>query len=243
MRQGLKHLEQRDSIKPAPTNTSVAAYSTRRRPNAPVSVPIAWKELDSGTPPDRFTALTVKARLSRRAAIPGKTTGTRVSVFPRAYLRQWLDAYDEFGYHRRGNREASMAKKRSSTTRSKSGGRKAGRGGAGRGAGKTARKGARKGAGGRKGAARKRAARKGAARKGAAKKGAAKSAARKGAKKGGARKSARRTSGASTRRATRPATGAEALMEPMGDTMTGPGAAEGAGPGGMGPGDTDTDEM
>jgi bifunctional non-homologous end joining protein LigD len=70
MRQGLKHLEQRDSIKPAPTNTSVAAYSPRRRPNAPVSVPIAWKELDSGTPPDRFTALTVKARLSRRRSDP-----------------------------------------------------------------------------------------------------------------------------------------------------------------------------
>jgi bifunctional non-homologous end joining protein LigD len=46
-------------------NTSVAAFSTRAKPQATVSVPIAWDELDARVPPARFTITTVPRRLAR----------------------------------------------------------------------------------------------------------------------------------------------------------------------------------
>jgi bifunctional non-homologous end joining protein LigD len=47
------------------TNTSIAAFSTRARSAAPVSVPLAWNELSATRHPDRFTMRTVPARLAR----------------------------------------------------------------------------------------------------------------------------------------------------------------------------------
>lgn len=46
------------------TNTSVAAYSTRARPRAPVSVPLAWDELDRGMRSDRYTVENLGKRLA-----------------------------------------------------------------------------------------------------------------------------------------------------------------------------------
>ena len=54
------------------TNTSIAAYSTRARPPAPVSVPLAWSELSPTRPPARFTIHTVPARLERLRTDPWK---------------------------------------------------------------------------------------------------------------------------------------------------------------------------
>jgi bifunctional non-homologous end joining protein LigD len=45
------------------TNTSVAAFSTRARPGAPVSVPISWDELSPRLRPERHTVLSVPRRL------------------------------------------------------------------------------------------------------------------------------------------------------------------------------------
>jgi bifunctional non-homologous end joining protein LigD len=43
--------------------TSVAPYSTRSRPGAPVSVPLSWEQLGRTTSGDEFTVLNLKKRL------------------------------------------------------------------------------------------------------------------------------------------------------------------------------------
>ena len=69
------------------TNTSIAAYSTRARPEAPVSTPIAWNELTAAKPPDRFTIASVPARLARLRADPWKAYWTTRQHLPRAAVR------------------------------------------------------------------------------------------------------------------------------------------------------------
>jgi len=52
------------------TNTSIAAFSTRARPGAAVSLPISWGELRVRLNPARFTVRTIPARLERRPRDP-----------------------------------------------------------------------------------------------------------------------------------------------------------------------------
>jgi len=50
--------------------TSVAAYSTRAKPEGPVSVPLTWDELTPRVRSDQFTIATVRERLSGLRADP-----------------------------------------------------------------------------------------------------------------------------------------------------------------------------
>jgi bifunctional non-homologous end joining protein LigD len=52
-----------DYLRNARGATAIAAYSTRAKPGAPVSVPIAWDELSEAIPSDYFTVMNVPARL------------------------------------------------------------------------------------------------------------------------------------------------------------------------------------
>jgi bifunctional non-homologous end joining protein LigD len=63
--------------------TSIAAYSTRSRPGAPVSAPLAWDELDSEVRGNTFTVESLPQRLDRLAADPWAEF---------AAVRQWITA-------------------------------------------------------------------------------------------------------------------------------------------------------
>jgi bifunctional non-homologous end joining protein LigD len=55
--------------------TSVAAYSTRAKPGAPVSTPLAWDELTPELRPDAFTVETLPKRLARQEQDPWQAFG------------------------------------------------------------------------------------------------------------------------------------------------------------------------
>jgi bifunctional non-homologous end joining protein LigD len=69
------------------TNTSIAAYSTRARPDAPVSVPVGWSELARMATPDRFTIATVPVRLARMRSDPWKGYQSTRQRLPRGAVR------------------------------------------------------------------------------------------------------------------------------------------------------------
>jgi bifunctional non-homologous end joining protein LigD len=58
-------------------STAIAAYSSRARPGAPVSVPLTWEELAAGVDPRSFTVETVPARVAGLAADPWAATMAR----------------------------------------------------------------------------------------------------------------------------------------------------------------------
>ena len=69
------------------TNTSIAAYSTRAKPNAPVSVPLAWAELSATQPPTRWTIETVPRRLATLRRDPWHDYWRTKQKIPAAAIR------------------------------------------------------------------------------------------------------------------------------------------------------------
>jgi len=66
------------------TNTSIAACSTRARPEATVSVPLTWTELSPSVPPQRFTIATVLNRVRKLRADPWSRYWKTRQRLPRA---------------------------------------------------------------------------------------------------------------------------------------------------------------
>jgi bifunctional non-homologous end joining protein LigD len=64
------------------TNTSVAAFSMRARPGAPVSMPITWAELEPSRKSDAFTLATVVHRLEANRRDPWAGYWKRVQRLP-----------------------------------------------------------------------------------------------------------------------------------------------------------------
>jgi bifunctional non-homologous end joining protein LigD len=64
------------------TNTSVAAFSTRARAGAPVSMPIRWDELTAALKPSAWTVRTAERRLSSLRADPWKDYWTTKQRLP-----------------------------------------------------------------------------------------------------------------------------------------------------------------
>jgi bifunctional non-homologous end joining protein LigD len=59
-----------DYLRNARGATAVAAFSTRARPGAPVSTPIAWEELERGVRADSFGVGNLEERLRRQRRDP-----------------------------------------------------------------------------------------------------------------------------------------------------------------------------
>lgn len=70
-----------DYLRNARGATSVAAYSTRARPGAPVSTPVSWRELPKLESPNHFNVQNIVARLARLKTDPWHDlAGTRQSI-------------------------------------------------------------------------------------------------------------------------------------------------------------------
>lgn len=69
------------------TNTSIAAFSTRAREGAPVSMPIDWSELTPGLDASAFTVQTVPARLARQRRDPWTAYFTLQQRFSRTAIK------------------------------------------------------------------------------------------------------------------------------------------------------------
>jgi len=69
------------------TNTSIAAFSSRARPDAPVSVPLAWNDLSATRTPDRFTIATLPGRLTRLRRDPWQGYWKARQRIPRGAVR------------------------------------------------------------------------------------------------------------------------------------------------------------
>jgi bifunctional non-homologous end joining protein LigD len=69
--------------------TSISAYSTRSRPGAPVSTPLAWEELDGDVRADTYTIENLPERLESLAADPWREMSAVKQSITAAMKRRW----------------------------------------------------------------------------------------------------------------------------------------------------------
>ncbi len=77
-----------DYLRNAKTATAVSAYSTRARAGAPVSMPLAWDELDRDTRGDHFNVRNTPERLSRLRKDPWRDYETARRAITVALLKK-----------------------------------------------------------------------------------------------------------------------------------------------------------
>jgi bifunctional non-homologous end joining protein LigD len=73
-----------DSLRNSLEQTSIAAYSTRARAGAPVSVPVSWEELGRTTSAHQYTVRDLMQRLSRLKQDPWQDIGRIKQTLPQA---------------------------------------------------------------------------------------------------------------------------------------------------------------
>jgi len=80
-----------DYLRNARGATAVAAYSTRARAGAPVSMPISWEELPTLRSPDQFSLLDVPARLAKLKKDPWKDLPHTRQTLSKSLLKKLED--------------------------------------------------------------------------------------------------------------------------------------------------------
>ncbi len=182
------------------TNTSIAAFSTRAKAAAPVSVPIDWNELARGVRSDQFTVLNIGTRLRHHRRDPWRDYWTcRQRISSAAYRAVVDSATSSAIISAPGRQPGPPGEGRPGTT--SSGGNQMAK-----------KRSARKAAGGRKRAGGRGGKKTTRARK-TARKGGRKTT--RGAAKRGGRKTARKTARKTTRRSTTRTQQAPAAETPM----------------------------
>lgn len=77
-----------DYLRNGRNNTAVAAYSTRARKGAPVSMPLDWEELNEGIGPNYFTVLNAPQRLASLKKDPWENFRGSAKPLPKAAARK-----------------------------------------------------------------------------------------------------------------------------------------------------------
>ena len=96
--------------------TSVAAYSTRARPGAPVSMPVSWEALPRTTGGNQFTMLNAKKQLKQNpwavSAKFGRSCQSDGRIYPASLIRSAFGSKRDGRFPHRADLRSNSARKR-----------------------------------------------------------------------------------------------------------------------------------